>query len=59
MSDPIGIDDDAEDWLTRVTAYYLMGVAILLLGAGLIRSGIYPGFGYRCNCLVVRVPRRQ
>ncbi len=43
MSDPIGIDGDADDWLTRVTAYYLMGVAILLLGAGLIRSGMILG----------------
>ncbi len=43
MSDPIGIDDDAEDWLTRVTAYYLMGVAILLLSAGLTRSGMILG----------------
>ena len=43
MSDPIGVGDNAEDWLTRVTAYYLMGVAILLLGAGLIRAGLIMG----------------
>ena len=43
MSDPIGIGDDTEDWLTRVTAYYLMGVAILLLAAGLIRAGLILG----------------
>ena len=43
MSDPIGVGSDAEDWLTRVTAYYLMGVAILLLGAGLVRAGLILG----------------
>ena len=43
MSDPIGVSDDAEDWLSRVTVYYLMGVAILLLGAGLVRAGLILG----------------
>lgn len=43
MSDPIGVDNDAEDWLSRVTGYYLMGVAVLLLGAGLIRAGLVLG----------------
>ena len=43
MSDPIGVSDDAEDWLSRVIVYYLMGVAILLLGAGLVRAGLILG----------------
>ena len=43
MSDPIGINDDAEDWLSQLTVYYLMGVAILLLGAGLVRAGLILG----------------
>ena len=43
MSDPIGVSDDAEDWLSRLTVYYLMGVAILLLGAGLVRAGLILG----------------
>ncbi len=44
MIDPIGIDDNSEDLLSRVIVYYLMGVAILLLGAGLIRAGSILGF---------------
>ena len=43
MSDPIGVSDDAEDWLSRVIVYYLMGVAILLLGAGLVGAGLILG----------------
>ena len=43
MSDPIGVEDDNEDRLSRVIAYYLMGVAILLLGAGLMRAGLILG----------------
>jgi hypothetical protein len=43
MSDPIGLADDTEDWLTRVTIYYLMAVAVLLLAAGLIRAGLILG----------------
>ena len=43
MSDPIGVEDDNEDRLSRVIVYYLMGVAILLLGAGLMRAGLILG----------------
>lgn len=43
MSDPIGVGGDVEDRLSRVTVYYLMGVAILLLGAGLMRAGLILG----------------
>jgi RsiW-degrading membrane proteinase PrsW (M82 family) len=43
MSDPIGVGNNAESWLSRVTAYYLMGVAVLLLIAGLIRAGLILG----------------
>jgi len=43
MSDPIGVSDSAEDWLSRLTVYYLMGVAVLLLGAGLVRAGLILG----------------
>ncbi len=43
MSDPIGIDDNDEDKLSRGIVYYLMGVAILLLGAGLVRAGLILG----------------
>jgi len=43
MSDPIGVIDTTESWLTRVTVYYLMGIAILLLAAGLVRAGLILG----------------
>lgn len=43
MSDPIGIDDNDEDLLARGIVYYLMVVAILLLGAGLVRAGLILG----------------
>jgi hypothetical protein len=43
MSDPIGIGDDGKDWLSRLTTYYLMGVASLLLTAGLVRAGLILG----------------
>ena len=43
MNHPIGVNDEAEDWLRRLTAYYLMVIAILLLGAGLIRAGLIMG----------------
>ncbi len=43
MSDPIGAGGDAEDILSRVIVYFLMGVAILLLGAGLVRAGLILG----------------
>jgi hypothetical protein len=43
MSDPIGVGDDAEDWLQRLTVYYLMAIAILFLVAGLVRAGLILG----------------
>jgi len=43
MSDPIGVSDEVDDRLSRLTVYYLMAVAILLLVAGLLRAGLILG----------------
>ena len=43
MNESIGVGNLTGDRLSRLTDYYLMGVAILLLGAGLMRAGLILG----------------